>query len=324
MNKGIFTVSLDFELFWGVRDHRTLENYGNNIRNVHAVVPRLLELFERYRVHCTWATVGFLFLHNKEEILSNLPARLPAYLKTDYDPYQYIRQNALDPVYHFAPHLIDQIKKTPGQEIGTHTFSHFYALEKNTNLDQFKEDIEMAIHVASKNNIVINSIVFPRNQYSEAHIETCNQLGIKIYRGNEASGVYKPVSRENESILRRAIRFADTFFNITGHHCPAIPASGAIMNVPASRFLRPYHPKFSVLNPLKFKRIKKSMEYAAKHGRIYHLWWHPHNFGRYMNENFLFLENILKVYQNLNQQQKMASLNMYEYYSRTMNKAHAN
>jgi peptidoglycan/xylan/chitin deacetylase (PgdA/CDA1 family) len=122
--KGIFTVSLDFELFWGVRDHRTLENYGSNIRNVHKVVPRLLELFSRYDVHCTWATVGFLFLNNKNELLANLPLELPAYLKKEYDPYSYLQENELDPVYHFAPSLIEQVKKTRGQEIGTHTYSH--------------------------------------------------------------------------------------------------------------------------------------------------------------------------------------------------------
>ena len=75
MSKGIFTISLDFELFWGVRDHRTLENYGENILNVHQVVPRLLELFAKYNVHCTWATVGFLFFKEKQEMLSYLPSQ---------------------------------------------------------------------------------------------------------------------------------------------------------------------------------------------------------------------------------------------------------
>jgi hypothetical protein len=77
VSKGIFTISLDFELYWGVRDHRTLEGYGENIRNVHTVVPRLLELFSQYNVHCTWATVGFLFFSEKKEMTSFLPAERP-------------------------------------------------------------------------------------------------------------------------------------------------------------------------------------------------------------------------------------------------------
>ena len=87
MSKGIFTISLDFELFWGVRDHRTLENYGSNISNVHQVVPRLLALFEKYDVHCTWATVGFLFFNDKKEMLPYLPSSRPGYLQKEYDPY---------------------------------------------------------------------------------------------------------------------------------------------------------------------------------------------------------------------------------------------
>jgi peptidoglycan/xylan/chitin deacetylase (PgdA/CDA1 family) len=315
VSKGIFSISLDFELFWGVRDHRTLENYGENICNVHKVVPRLLELFSKYNVHCTWATVGFLFFNEKKEMMSYLPAERPAYQKKEYDPYSYIEQNELEKIYHFAPALIEQIKKTPGQEIGTHTFSHFYTLEKNTTIGQFKNDLRSAIAIAKEKGTEIKSIVFPRNQYSDVHVNACLEEGIKIYRGNELSGAYKPISRENESIFRKGVRFADTYINITGHHCHAIPAANKIINVPASRFLRPYNPKFKMFDGLKLNRIKQGIKFAAKHGFIYHLWWHPHNFGKFMDENFDFLEQILKFYRQLNLEEKIESQNMLEIYS---------
>jgi len=197
VSKGIFTISLDFELFWGVRDHRTLENYGENISNVHHVVPRVLELFSKYNVHCTWATVGYLFFNEKKEMMSYLPVQRPTYEKKDYDPYPYLEQNELGKIYHFAPALIEQIRRTPGQEIGTHTFSHFYTLEKNTTIGQFQSDLRAAIVIAKEKGIEIKSIVFPRNQYSDEHIKACLEEGIKIYRGNALSGVYKPTSREN-------------------------------------------------------------------------------------------------------------------------------
>ena len=317
MSKGIFTISLDFELFWGVRDHRTLENYGENIRNVHHVVPRLLELFTKYNVHCTWATVGFLFFKEKQEMLSYLPAHRPGYYKKEYDPYPYLEQNELEDKYHFAPALIEQIKRTKGQEIGTHTFSHFYTLEKNTTIEQFRSDLQAAIKIAKERGIEINSIVFPRNQYSDEHIKACLQEGIKIYRGNELSGAYRPISRENESIFRKGIRFADTYINITGNHCHPVPASGDIINIPASRFLRPYKPKFKMFDGLKLSRIKQGIKFAADHGLIYQLWWHPHNFGKYMDENFNFLEQGLEFYQQLNREEKIESLNLMEIYLRT-------
>lgn len=324
MRKGIFTISLDFELFWGVRDHRTLENYGSNIRNVHKVVPRLLQLFEKYGVHCTWATVGFLFMKSKEELLANLPAEFPQYVQKEYDPYGYIQRNELDPVYHFAPALIDMIKKIPGQEVGTHTFSHFYTLEKNTTLPQFREDLRSAIKVAKEKQVTITSIVFPRNQYSTGHISVCKEFGITVFRGNEVSRAYRPLSRAQENIFRRAVRFADTFINVTGHHCHPVPSNAEIIDIPASRFLRPFNPQFSFLDTLKFNRIKNSLKYAAQHGLIYQLWWHPHNFGSFLDENFSFLEKVLKVYSELNHQGKMESLNLSEIYLKTGNTGNEN
>ena len=315
MSKGIFTISLDFELFWGVRDHRTLESYGENIRNVHKVIPRLLALFSTYNVHCTWATVGFLFFNEKKEMMSYLPAERPGYQKKEYDPYSYIEQNELEKIYHFAPALIEQIKKTPGQEIGTHTFSHFYTLEKNTTIGQFKNDLRSAIAIAKEKEIEIKSIVFPRNQYSDEHINACLEEGIKIYRGNELSGAYKPLSRENENIFRKGVRFVDTYINITGHHCHPSPAVNEIINVPASRFLRPYSPKFRMFDGLKLRRIKQGIKFAAKHGLVYQLWWHPHNFGKYMDENFNFLEQALEYYHQLNREGKIVSQNLGEIYS---------
>jgi len=319
LSKGIFTISLDFELFWGVRDHRTLENYGNNIRNVHQVVPRLLALFEKYDVHCTWATVGFLFFNDKKEMLSSLPASRPDYLQKEYDPYLYIEQNELETVYHFAPTLIQQIKKTKGQEIGTHTFCHFYTLERNTTVEQFRSDLQGAMKTAKERGVEIRSIVFPRNQYSDEHIKVCLEEGILIYRGNELSGAYKPVSRENESYTRRAVRFADAYMNVTGHHCHPVPAAGDIINIPASRFLRPYNPRFKMFDGLKLQRIKQGIKFAAKHGLIYQLWWHPHNFGRYIDENFKFLEQVLEFYWQLNEEGKIESQNLMEIYLRTKN-----
>lgn len=43
------------------------------------------------------------------------------------------------------------------------------------------------------------------------------------------------------------------------------------------------------------------MTYAAKHGKVFHIWWHPHNFGGNIDENMKILEKIAKHYQKLYQ-----------------------
>lgn len=43
--------------------------------------------------------------------------------------------------------------------------------------------------------------------------------------------------------------------------------------------LRPYSPRLSFLEGLRLRRIRHEMVHAAKKGELYHLWWHPYNFG---------------------------------------------
>lgn len=52
---------------------------------------------------------------------------------------------------------------------------------------------------------------------------------------------------------------------------------GVYQAIPA--ILRPYSAALKSLEPLKLKRITSELDCAAQEGLIYHLWWHPHNFG---------------------------------------------
>ena len=54
------------------------------------------------------------------------------------------------------------------------------------------------------------------------------------------------------------------------------------------------------------------LNYASKKGYIYHLWWHPHNFGSNIKKNLEFLEKIFIHYKSLNIKYGLKSLNMGE------------
>lgn len=54
------------------------------------------------------------------------------------------------------------------------------------------------------------------------------------------------------------------------------------------------------------------MTYAAKTNKIFHLWWHPHNFSINQEENFIFLGKILRHYEYLNKRFALESLTMKE------------
>jgi hypothetical protein len=52
------------------------------------------------------------------------------------------------------------------------------------------------------------------------------------------------------------------------------------------------------------------MEYAAKNGEYYHLWWHPHNFGNDPKASMKELELLITHYKSLQDQYGMQSLSM--------------
>lgn len=91
MKKGTFCLSIDHELLWGRRnlDYRP---FIPRVKKERVIIKRLLYLFDKYKIHVTWAVVGKLF--------------------EEGDPLWY----GLD--------TINEIKKHKNQEIGSHSYSH--------------------------------------------------------------------------------------------------------------------------------------------------------------------------------------------------------
>ena len=83
-----------------------------------------------------------------------------------------------------------------------------------------------------------------------------------------------------------------------------------LADVPASAFLRPYSPSRRHLEPLKRRRLVSGMRDAARRRRIFHLWWHPHNFARHPRESFDFLESLLDEFDQLAVEEGMRSMSM--------------
>lgn len=315
--KSVFIVSLDLELNWGMRDKKPLEIYKDNLLGVRDVVPALLGLFDKYKIHATWAAVGFLFFETRDELIKNLPLKKPNYKAGKLSPYLNINSIGADEKedpYHYAASLIKLIASSPNQEIGSHTFSHYYCLEKGQDINIFKADLEAGNKIAAEKGLAIKSLIFPRNQFNNNYLSVCKEMGIRAFRGNEAHFLYRARSDEAESLFGRGLRFLDSYFNISGHNAYPVDNIGSAppFNIKASRFLRPYRKCLSFLEPLRLRRILSDLTYAAKHGLVYHLWWHPHNFGINLEENMSLLSKVLDHYLKLQKAYGMESLNMGE------------
>lgn len=321
MNKkvkyGAFVISLDFELMWGCIDHKTLQNYGAEVEGVWKVIPRMLKIFEEHQIHATWGVVGLLARKNINECIENQPESLPRYTEKNLSTYEhYSEAKDWEGKYLFAGDLIEHIARTPFQEIGSHTYSHYYCVEEGQTKEDFKIDLKLACDILRKYTDDINSLIFPRNQANKDYLQVLGEYGISNYRGNEKTWFCESNSQEvNQQLLRRALRLADCYFNISGSHCydyEEIVEESGINNIRSSRFFRPYSKRLAVLEPLRIHRIKKQMKHAAKRGQVFHLWWHPHNFGVNIGQNLKNLCEIISYYETLHKDYGMVSLNMEE------------
>ncbi len=315
-HKGAFVISLDYELLWGVWDVTTKEKYGDHIRGVKNVIPALLKTFEDYNIKATFATVGILFSENREGLAGFIPEKKPAYSNPDYNVYlkefATIGQCENDDPYHFGYSLFEMIRQSH-HEIATHTFSHYYCLEEGQSEDEFDADIKAAVKIAEEKKIQLTSLVFPRNQINETYLPVLANNGIKVYRGNPVSWIYKPRKFSAEIPFVRLCRLLDTYFPVSGYNTFSVDRNTTLpVNVPASRFLKPYNKKLAWLEKLKLKRIMSEMTHAARTNSTYHLWWHPHNFGVNIQENMGNLVTLLKHYQFLHTKYGFTNLTMKE------------
>ena len=316
---GLFVISLDFELMWGMKDVATPEGYGmSHVARVPHVINRLLELFANYQVHATFGTVGLIMLQGVEDALQRWPASLPTYNNPELSPYEdnYMANisQAIEPLF-FAPKTVGKLAQAEGVEVGTHTFGHFYCDAQGQTKDQFESDLIRAIEVALERDIVFRSIIFPRNNVSKDYLEICHKHGVDVYRGN-AKKYFEKTTGRLDALKQRICRLVDAYVNLggyTSHKVENLKSEvDGMVNVPASRLLRPFSPRLAFAERIRLRRIKKEMVYAAQHGELYHLWWHPHNFGQNLEKNMLFLEKVLSQFVYCRERYGMQSCTMAE------------
>jgi len=320
---GGLVVSLDFELAWGVLDTPGAEGpYKANLLGAREAIPRMLDLFERFGVAATWATVGFLFAESRDELEHYAPALRPAYANARFDPYRERvgADERADPT-RLAPSLIRLIASAPRQRVGSHTFSHYYCLEAGQDAAAFEADLAAAVAIARARGVELRSIVFPRHQVRPDYLPILTRHGVVAYRGNEPNALDRPAPLPGGSLGVRLARRADAYVPLTGSN--ALPWSATapvdgLVNVPASRFLRPFDARLAPFEPLRMRRLIAAMGRAARAGALFHVWWHPHNMGARRAENLANLEALLRAYARLREEVGFASYAMEDVAERAL------
>ncbi|KMT62182.1 polysaccharide deacetylase family protein [Paenilisteria newyorkensis] len=315
---GYFIISLDFELRWGSYSWDTNHSYDANVLGARKAIPDILQTFKEHQIHATWATVGALFAESKSDILEvnkqyfkNTPtAHISDFLKECTE----LGENETADPSHYALSLIEQINATEHQEIGLHTYSHFYCLDNKEADKSFQSDTCAALAMMNTQGIEPKSFVFPRNQFNPELLDILKSYGMNIVRGNENHVLYREREEKQENRVHRALRLMDSYVNISGYHTfsPDSCLKQGLVNIPSSRFLRPYVKKARHLERLKLNRIKEAMRHASEHGEVFHLWFHPHNFGMNIKENIAMLQDICAYYEYLQHEFGFESVTMQE------------
>jgi len=312
---GALVISLDFELHWGMRDRvRPSDPAFTDLSASRAVVVELCDLFAQRGIRATWATVGFLFASTRSELAVFLPRTRPVYRQPELDPYRETvgDDEASDPE-HLAGSQVRLVASTPGQEVASHTFSHFYCLEDGQDEESFRADLAAAQAIAAQHDLQLTSLVLPRNQWNPRYAAAVIDNGFNCYRGPQPSWGHKSKQHDKQNAFNRASRLVDTYTGLTPPPTMAwnqVQEDNGLCNVAASAFLRPFEPRRRLVEPLRQSRLRGGLRDAARRGRIFHLWWHPHNFARHPGQCFALLNNLLDEFDRLATSEGMRSLSM--------------
>ena len=313
MNTSTLVISLDFELFWGVAESATIDGYGRNVSGVWEALPKILSLFRHHHVHATWATVGMAMCSDYRQWSSIRPNLMPGYINKRASTYECDHLAREHPRLFFARPLVQQILETPGQELASHTYSHFYCGELGATPEQFKADMQCAVQIARDLDVKLRSMVFPRNQIQSACLDLLPSFGISAYRGNSNHWLYREGHRPPGGLAGRAIRLVDAWVPLVNVESHAERLGNGLCNVPASMFLRPWSARLARVEPLRKGRLLNAMTSAASSNSLFHLWWHPHNFGLHPAQNMAVLGEVLSHYQRLHDRYGMCSMTMQEF-----------
>lgn len=305
-DKGIFTISIDLELAWGICDKQITKSIRDTLGLERQIIRRILELFAQYDIRVTWAIVGHLLLSKcdwKTGLVHPEIIRPNSNNKRDWF-FQHPKEPN-DPLW-YGRDIIEWIKTaTPKQEIGSHSFCHILYHETMTNRDTVKSDIKMAKKLHEASGLPFETFVFPRN------IVSCKELlaeaGIRVYRG-ESRRWYNSVPSHS---LQRLLNFIHILFAVSPVTVRALVDETGMVNIPDSMLLIGRNGLRGLVSSRNLIKMGQAgLNRAVKKREIFHLWLHPFNFVYKTGQQFYVLESILRQAQCLRLNGQLEILSM--------------
>jgi len=285
-DKGIFVMSLDTELAWGMLDSPiSLIDNKDYFHETRKAVDGIIRLLEKYKISATWVIVGSLLLDNPnfdKDLIGNIIKDLDEGTRKQY-------VNMLKDKWIWCGRdIFEKIKQcSVPQEIGSHSFSHPIFTDKRTTKNKAIKEFKKSMEILQQRGIKPLSFFFPRNQVH--YLEELKNEGFCVYRDVEPSW-YSNKSRT----MKKICHMIDQALAITPP--VVIPSySDGLIKIPASMMYLSMH-GFRKYIPLVSRIIKahKGIQKAIDDRKIFHLWFHPFNIATDQVRMLKGLEEILR------------------------------
>lgn len=276
--RGVFTISLDFELVWGSRDlvRGDMTRLLAEARVTRTkVFDALLGLLVAHGIVATWATVGHLFLGEAARVGGVLHPEVVvprhAWHPTSWFEGIPAGTEAEHPEY-YGRSLLLRLRDA-GQDIGSHSFSHPIFGDAGCSREAADTDLARCVSAAEALGIRLRAFVFPRNR--PGHVDLLARHGFTCWRSVEPvwyqrTGVPRAVGRLvhlGEVAMASRPPVVVPFRDAHGLWC--IPASGSFLPTAGVRRLIPLRQRVA--------RAVRGIDAAVATHRLSHLWLHPIN-----------------------------------------------
>jgi peptidoglycan/xylan/chitin deacetylase (PgdA/CDA1 family) len=310
-DRGVFTISIDFELIWGTRDLFGPEGFRKACEAERSVViDRLLDLFVEFNIPATWCVLGHLLL---ERCSVEGGQKHPDIIRPDHswhrgDWFEDDPSGSEDsaPMF-YARSLVDKIRACPvPQEIGCHSFSHVIFGDSGCSRETAESELAACVRAARELGIEMRSFAFPRNDVG--HLDVLKEYGFVNYRGPE------PQWYERKNWTHTQKRLSHLWDVLTAAAPPVVlpeRTADGLWNIPGSMIYFPMHGlrRFIPVSR-RVKRAIKGLNAAVDQKRVFHLWFHPTNLADETDAMFTGLRRIFDRATSLRDRDRLAILPM--------------
>lgn len=299
--RGVFTLSLDFELVWGALDLHGPSGFRDAcLRERAGVVDRLLGLLAEFEVSASWLTVGHLMLERCDGRHADVARPAHAWSRGDWFADDPGGDETAAPLF-FGRSLIERIRACPvPQEIGGHSFSHVIYGDAGCSRAAAESDLDALVAAAAGMGLSLASFSFPRNRVG--HQDALAPRGFQVFRAPEPGWHF----HSRSALLRRLGHLAD----VALARCPpaVFPRREAdgIVSVPGSMIYFPMHGLRRFLPvSVRVRRARKGLAEAVRRRGVFHLWTHPTNLADETEAMFGGLRAILSEVRALRERGQM-------------------